>query len=268
MTETAERTSLFLTEACWPIFEFVTNFIRQVKYGSVPPPDQVRYEALSALRDGEDLARNDPVCERVWQDKIKAVMVYLIDYKMINTEWEGRLYWLDNPFETDREILDHAQALGGEEFFSTCDELQREYELAERRERHDREELAEQLSVYFTCLRLGFRGQFHDRPMELADYTRRLFTRLPAYASTRAKEMFPTAYRHNQEVKVDYNLGMNLTIVLVAFATLVLGWMAISRVTWNSAVGGIKKAAITVNAQDDAGAGDEDQTFVPGVVNP
>jgi type VI protein secretion system component VasF len=163
-------------------------------------------------------------------------MVYLIDYKMINTEWEGRLYWLDNPFETDPSILDHAQALGGEEFFITCDELQREYELAERRDRHDKDELAEQLSVYFTCLRLGFKGQYHDRPQELADYTRRLFTRLPAYASTRPKIMFPDSYRHNQELKVNYNLGMSLTIVLVILAVVVAGWLGISRLAWNSAV--------------------------------
>jgi len=260
--------TLFLTEACWPIFEFVTNFIRQVKYGSVPPADQVRYEALSALRDGEDLARNDPVSERGWQDRIKAVMVYLVDYKMINTEWEGRLYWLDNPFETDREILDHAQALGGEEFFTTCDEMQREYELAERRERHDRDELAEQLGIYFNCLRLGFRGQFHDRPMELDDYTRRLFNRLPAYATTRAKEMFPATYRHNEEVKVEYNLGMNLTIVLVAFTVLVLGWVTVSLFVWDGAVKDIEKAANSVDGRDLGTVGDENQTFVPAVGNP
>lgn len=248
MIETSEQTSPHLIEACWPIFEFVTNFVRQVKYGSVSAGEQVRYEALSALRDAEDMARNDPVCERAWHDRIHAIMVYLIDYKMINTEWEGRTYWLDNPFETDPTILDHAQALGGEEFFSTCDELQREYELAERRDRRDKEELAEQLSLFFTCLRLGFKGQFHDRPQELADYTRRLFTRLPAYASTRAKEMFPEAYRHNQELKVDYNLGMNLTILLVTLGIVVAGWLLTSRLAWRGAVNEIKHNADLVES--------------------
>ena len=259
MSEVEERTSLRLIEACWPVFEFVTNFVRQIKYGSVPAAEQVRYEALSALRDAEDLARNDPVCERVWYDRIKAITVYMVDYKMINTDWEGRLYWLDNPFETDPTVLDHAQALGGEDFFTTCDELQREYELAERRERRDKGELAEQLSIYFTCLRLGFKGQFHDRPQELADYTRRLFTRLPAYALTRAKEMFPNAYRQNQELKVDYNLGMNLTIVLVTLAIVVGGWLLVSRFAWSRAVSEIgqyaddvERGAATVDAQDEA----------------
>lgn len=243
MTETIDRPALKLTAACWPVFEFLTNFVRQVQHSAVPAPDQVRYEALSALRDAEDLARNEPASERAWQDRIKAMVVYLLDYKMINTNWAGANYWFDNPFETDPTVLDHPQAIGGEEFFRDCDELQREYELAERRDRRDKHELAEQLSLYFVCLRLGFRGQYHDRPQELADYTRRLFTRLPAYAATRAKEMFPEAYQHNQEYKINYNLGMSLSVVLVTFVVIVAVSIFAFRTAWGRAVGDIAKVA-------------------------
>ncbi len=243
MIDQTASTSLKLTTACWPIFEYVTNFVRQVKYGTVREAQQARYEALSALRDAEDQARNDPVGERAWDDRIKAMLVYLLDYKMINTEWEGSNYWFHNPFETDPKVLNHPQALGGEEFFRACDDLQREYELAERRDRRDKDELAEQLSLYFICLRLGFKGQFHDRPQELADYTRRLFTRLPAYATTRAKEMFPEAYRHNQELKVNYSLGLSLGVVLVTFAVIIVLSVVTFRVAWGRAVGDIEKVA-------------------------
>ena len=243
MTQLTERSSLRLTAACWPVFEFLTNFVRLVKHGKVAPPDQVRYEALSALRDAEDLARGDPVNERAWDARVKAILVYLLDYKMINTAWDGANFWFDQPFETDPAVLNHAQALGGEEFFRECDELQREYELAERRDRRDKDELAEQLSLYFVCLRLGFQGQYHDRPQELADYTRRLFTRLPAYATTRAKEMFPDAYRHKQELKVNYHLGVSLGVVLTAFLIIVVVSVVTFRVAWGSAVGEIERSA-------------------------
>lgn len=246
MTTDEGKRPLHLTEACWPVLEFVTNFSRQVKGSAVPAPTQVRYEALSAIRDAEELVRDDPVSERAWHDRIKGVMVYFIDYKMINTEWEGRLYWLDNSFETDPNVLDHPQALGGEDFFTVCDELQREYELAERRDRRDKDELAEQLGIYFTCLRLGFKGQYHDRPQELADYTRRLFSRLPAYGTTRAKEMFPEAYRHNQELKVNYDLGMKLTMVLMVLGLVLATWFGVSRFAWKSFVGDIEHSAQVV----------------------
>lgn len=252
--EESAQASLHLTEGCWPVFEFITNFTRQVKYGVVPEPDQVRYEALAALRDAEDLMQNDPACGRAWEERVKAMLVYLLDYKMLNTDWHGRNFWFDNLFETDPMILDHPEALGGEEFFRECDELQKTYELAEMRDHHNKEILAEQLSLYFTCLRLGFRGKFHDRPLELADYTRRLFSRLPAYATTRAKELFPEAYKHNQEVKVDYHLGMSLTIVLVVLAVVIGGWVFASRMAFRSSVIEIEKAAQTVKTTSVTGA--------------
>ena len=243
MTDPANATSLHLTTACWPVFQFLTNFVRQVKHGSVPLPDQVRYEALSALRDAEDLSRNEPPSERAFADRIKAMLVYLVDYKMINMRWEGSSFWIDNTFETDPTVLNHAQSLGGEEFFRDCDDIQREYELAERRDRRDKHELAEQLSLYFIALRLGFKGQYHDRPQELEDYTRRLFTRLPAYATTRANEMFPEALRHNQELKVNYNLGLSTTVVLVTFLVLIVAAVFAFQTAWHSAVGEISEVA-------------------------
>jgi len=243
MSNPDRPTSLRLTAACWPVFEFLTNFVRQVKHGIVPVPEQARYEALSALRDAEDLARDDPATEKLWHDKAKAMMVYLLDYKMINTEWEGANYWYDNAFEIDPHVLDHTQALGGDRFFEDCDEIQKEYDQAERRDRRDKDELAELLSLYFVCLRLGFKGGYHDRPQELADYARRLYTRLPAYAATRAKEMFPDAYQHNQEIKANYNLGLSLAVVLVVLLVVVGGSLLSFQLAWRSAVGEIEKSA-------------------------
>ncbi len=252
--ENSSTKKLHLIEACWPVFEFVTNFVRAGKHGTTPAAEDVRHEALTALRDAEDIARDDPITERAWHDRIKGIMVYLLDYKLINTEWDGCMYWLDNPFETDPSVLNHSQALGGEDFFITCDDIQREYELADRRERDDRDELAEQMSVYFMCLRLGFRGQYHDRPQELSDYTRRLFTRLPAYGTTRAKEMFPDCYRRNQELKISYDLGMKLTIVLITLAFVVTGWLVASKLAWNSAVSEIRASVERVEMVGEGAA--------------
>jgi len=243
MVEREEVPNLRLTEVCWPVFDFAINFTRQAKLGVLPPPDQVRYQALNALRDAEDIAARDPLSQRAWEDHIKAMMVYFLDYKMLNTDWDGRDFWFDNRFETDPDVLGHVEALGGEKFFEDCDEIQKEYELAERRDRRDKYELAEKLNLYFICLRLGFKGQFHDRPQELADYTRRLFTRLPAYATTRGKELFPEAYKHNQEIKVDYKLGLSLTLVLVILAA-VLGLSLVTfKLAWYRETAGIAQAA-------------------------
>jgi type VI protein secretion system component VasF len=246
--EPEERPAMHLTAACWPVFEFVINFARQMKGGAEPEPEQTRYEALAALRDADDIVRDDLAAERAWNERVKAMMVYFLDYKMLNTTWNGRDHWFNNRFEIDREIMDHAEALGGYLFFEECDELQKEYEVADRRERPDRHELAEQLSLYYTCLRLGFKGKYHDQPQALGDYTRRLFTRLPAHALTRGKEMFPEAYRHNQEVKVDYKLGMRLTMVLTIFVLILVGSAISFRWAWSIATRDIAKAADDVKS--------------------
>lgn len=239
----AEKTRHKLTESAWPVFEFLINFARQVKHGNAPLPEQVRFEALSAIRDAEDIAREDPVTERCWNDRIKGMLVYLIDYKLLNTDWRGQSYWFDNRFETDPEVLNHVESLGGDKFFEDCDELQKEFEIAERRDRRDKEELAEMLNLYFVALRLGFKGRFHDRPQELADYTRRLFSRLPAYANTRGKEMFPDTYENIAEERVDYRLGMSLTVVVTILLGLIIASGVTFRMAWKGAVGDIEKAA-------------------------
>lgn len=242
MGETRERpVSTRLTEICWPIFQFVTHFVRQLKHGATPDPTQVRFEALQALRDAEDLSRDDPITDRAWSDRVKAMMIYFIDYKMLNSQWEGRDFWFGNQLETAPDGLNEPEALGGEKFFQSCDDVQREYEVAERRERKDRDELAGVLNLYYICLRLGFKGGYHDRPMELADYTRRLFSRLPAQATTRGKEMFPEAYKANQELKVDYRLGMKLTVVLTIFLAIIITAVVAFRVAWHESVDEIQK---------------------------
>ncbi len=245
MSEAQDVSSIRLTEVCWPVFDYMINFQRLAKLGSSPPPEQVRYEVVAAMRDAEDVAARDPLAQRAWEDHLKAMMCYFIDYRMLNTDWPGRDFWFDHRFETDVEVLDHVEALGGEKFFEDCDALQKEYELAERRDRRDKAELAEKLNLYFICLRLGFKGQFHDRPQELADYTRRLFTRLPSYGTTRSKEMFPEAYKHNQEIKVDYKLGLSLTLVLMILVTVVAVALVTFRVAWSRETGTISKAAAT-----------------------
>ncbi len=245
---------LLLTRACWPVFQFLGDFDRQLKSGRPAPPNdrQTWANALSALLRADEEARADRTAEKYWDDYVKAMMVYLIDYRMLNTEWAGQNYWFHYRFETHPDILREVEALGGEKFFDKCDEVYKEYEIAEQRDRADKDELAEVLGLYFICLRLGFKGKHRDSPQKLADYTRRLFSRLPAYATTRAKEMFPDAYRHNEELKVDYRLGTSLAMVLIVFAVIV-GVSAITfRMAWSSAVGEIKSQALHMETIEGA----------------
>jgi type IV/VI secretion system ImpK/VasF family protein len=244
MTEKLEGPLTFrLTEVCWPVFQFLTDFGRRVQHGMPQDFKQVRFDAVTALRDAEEIAAGDPSSEKLWRQRVKTMMVYLLDYVLTETSWTGQEAWRLGPFETDPEMLGHEAVRGGSAFFEDCDQIQGEFELAERRDLSEKENLAELLGLYFICLSLGFKGQYQDRPQELADYTRRLFTRLPAHASTRAREMFPDSYRHNREVKVSYNLGMSLTVMVTIFVVIVVLAGVTFHIAWKSAVGDIATAA-------------------------
>lgn len=232
-----------LTQACWPIIEYVLHFSRQVKHGGIDSPEQVRFEALAAFRTAEEMAREDSTAEKLWFDYAKAMMAYFVDYKFVLTDWSGKDFWFDNRFELDPQVLGHNEALGGDKFFEDCDEVQKTYDEASRRERPDRHAHAELLNLYFACLRLGFKGRYEDNPHQLNDYTRQLFARLPGNALTRGKEMFPETYRHNQELKVDYQLGVKLSIVLTTFALIIGAWLLTSKFLWDSKVKTIQNVA-------------------------
>src|SRR5205809_109617 len=134
-TETSAQESTGIVESCWPVFDFLIDFARRVKRGRPLVAENVHYEAKAALRDAEERARDNPVSQRAWDDRVKAMMVYLIDYKMVHMQWEGKDFWaeLSNRLECDPEWLNQPTPIGGNKFFDDCNEVQREYEQAERR---------------------------------------------------------------------------------------------------------------------------------------
>ena len=55
--------------------------------------------------------------------------------------------------------------------------------------------------------------------------------------------MFPETYEHNQEAKVNYNLGMSLTVVLVTFVVILGLSLGTFRIAWSKAVKDIRVSA-------------------------
>lgn len=249
MSDQANTVRLRLSEVCWPVFDYLITFLREVRHGATLPQEAVRDQALLALHDAAELAGQDSIANRLWETRIKPMLVYLLDYRMINCDWAGNDYWWNHCLETSSDGLGHPEALGGEKFFEACDQVQKDLELATRHERPDCYELTELLSLHFICLRLGFKGAYHERPRELADYTRRLFTSLPAYATTHDKQMFRDAYEHNQVVKVDYRLGRSLAIVLVSLLLVLSAILITFQCAWYSATDDIARAAGQVAAR-------------------
>lgn len=235
---------LLLTRACWPVFLTVMNVARQVRAGAEPDPEQVRMRVAAVLRDGGELAGADAAVDRAWRERIRAMLIYFVDYRMVQMRWRGQRFWLERRFETSPDGLGQTPALGGNKFFEDCDALQKVFLEAERQpDRQDKGLLAEQLALYFTCLRLGFRGQFQERPDRLEDYERQLYALLPGQRLLGDEELFPDAYKHTVKKQALYPVGRSLAIVAGFFTLVLVGTAVAYQIAWRLTTGAIAAEA-------------------------
>jgi type VI protein secretion system component VasF len=236
---------LHLTRASWPTFFFLIRFLQQARAKQPLDYEQVRREALVALRDGAEIAAQDSLADRAWSERIRRMLIYVIDYHLAQADWAGRLTWRDHRLETSPEGLREPQALGGDRFFDDCDELQKQYEASEGRGRDDRDILAEQLSLYFTAIRLGFKGRYHGFDADLDEYARRLYQALPEQRSLKDDPMFPQAYAHTIRKPAVYALGVSIARIASVFVVTLLAVVIGYQVAWRIAIRDIRTAAET-----------------------
>lgn len=236
-------TNLTLTKACWPTFFFLIKFAQQVRATQQLDYDSVRREALSCLREGAEIASRDPDADRAWHDRIRKMLIYFVDYQLTQLDWPGRMRWYDQRLEISPEGLKQPAGLGGDRFFDDCDALQKMYESIEERDREDRAIIGEQLSLYFTAIRLGFKGRYHDFQADLNEYAKRLYQLLPEQRHLRDDPMFPQTYEHTLKKPAVYNVGVNVARVTAVFLTLLVLVIVGYQVAWRIAMKDIREAA-------------------------
>lgn len=151
------------------------------------------------------------------------VMVALADEVFLNTEWEGRSYWVSNLLET-KIFQTHA---AGELFFQKLERLLL-----------DRDPVYRDLgAVYLMALSLGFRGKYRggaDDAARLLEYRRQLFEfvfRREPDLGEETRRLFPETYFHTirEEQKRRLPNPRAWVILLVA---VVAAYVAITHAIW------------------------------------
>ena len=151
------------------------------------------------------------------------VMVALADEIFLNTEWEGRSYWVSNLLET-KIFQTHA---AGELFFQKLERLLL-----------DRDPVYRDLgAVYLMALSLGFRGKYRGGPDDAArllDYRRQLFEfvfrRKPDLADE-TRRLFPETYFHTIRDEQKRKLPNPRAWVILLIAV-VAAYVAITHAIW------------------------------------
>jgi type IV/VI secretion system ImpK/VasF family protein len=234
---------------------YLVAFQRRVEDGEDPSYENARAETLTLLNDLDQRSHGEP---GLWDNWVKArnPLVYLIDEIMIiNANWPHRDRWADECLEVT--LLGHPTALGGEDFYKECDQALQELEQAERHERHDKLARAEIVMVFYVAMQTGFKGKYALDQDAWREYKGHVFSKLPAYAQTRTKELFPETGQHTVLLNPNYEPVMRLLYVLIGVVVLLIIYFATTWSYWNAKVGEItqqaQSAAVPTSIKVDGG---------------
>ena len=222
--------SLSVYDLAVEVFLYLIAFQRRVEDGESPSYEDTRAEVLSLLSGLDERSHGEPGLWDIWT-KARIPLVYLVDEVMIlNCPWAYRNEWANECLEVT--LLGHPEALGGENFYKECDEALRELESAERHERHDLRSQVELVMICYVALQTGFKGRYALDLDAWREYKGHVFSKLPAYAQTRTKELFPEADDHTIKLNPNYEPVMRLLYVFIGLALLVALYFGASCSYW------------------------------------
>ncbi len=220
---------------------YLVAFQRRVEDGEMVVYEDTRAEVLSLLNELDQKSHGEPGLWDNWT-KARNPLVYLIDEIMIlNCEWPHKQDWANDCLEV--ALLGHPSALGGDSFYTECDEALHELELAERHERHDSQAKVEIVMVYYVGLQTGFKGRYALDLDAWREHKGHVFSKLPSYAQTRTKELFPETDDHTVVMDPNYEPVMRLLYVFLFFLGLTAVYLVATWASWDQMVNDLDAAA-------------------------
>lgn len=214
---------------------YLVAFQRRVEEGETPSYEDTRAEVLALLNDLDQRSHAEAGLFDHWA-KARVPLVYLVDEIMIlNCTWEHRNTWANDCLEV--ALLGHPEALGGENYYNECDEALRELEVAERHERHDHQARVETVMVFYVGLQTGFKGKYALDLDAWREYKAHIFSKLPAYAQTRTKQLYPETEEHTILLNPNYEPITRLLYVFLAFLFIVALYFGATWGYWSELTG-------------------------------
>lgn len=233
--------SLSVYDLAVEVVLYLVAFQRRVQDGESVRYEDTRAEVLSLLNDLDQRSHGEPGLWENWT-RARIPLVYLIDEVMIlNCNWPYRDEWNNECLEV--ALLGHPNALGGDDFYKQCDEALKDLETAERHERSDLRAKVEIVMVYYVAMQTGFKGKYALDLDAWREYKVHVFSKLPAYAQTRAKELFPEADDHTVMMDPNYEPVMRLLYVFVGFIVVLVMYLGTTGYIWSDMVEELKTHA-------------------------
>lgn len=166
-----------LLELCEPTFQLVCRLNRSARKGVSPEPTQARAEILETLAKAKADSRGDARLSAQF-DSAEIVLLYFCDWMIRSSKLSFAATWTDLALERGR-------AGGDEDFFDELDKSLKD----------PSPDATERLTVFYTCLGLGFAGWYAGQPEFLRKKMQEIHARIRSRVDASPSERIcPEAY--------------------------------------------------------------------------
>jgi type VI secretion system protein ImpK len=168
-----------LLELCDPLFQYICRFNRSARKGGHHDLLQVRQEVKAILGEMKGKAASQPGLSSQFE-KIDIVLMFFVDFMIKSSAISNAGDWQELAFE-------RKELAGDEKFFDLLEET-----LADRSDQAN-----ERLSIYYTCMGLGFTGWYTGQPEYLRKKMLECSTRIRNLIDTdQSSKICPESYEH------------------------------------------------------------------------
>ncbi len=168
-----------LLELCDPLFQYICRFNRSARKGGHHDLHQVRQEVKAMLAEMKGKAQSQPGMSSQLE-KIDIVLMFFVDFMIKSSPISNAGDWQELAF-------DRKELAGDEKFFDLLEET-----LGDRSD-----QASERLSIYYTCMGLGFTGWYTGQPEYLRKKMLECSTRIRSLIdSDQSSRICPESYEN------------------------------------------------------------------------
>ncbi|USN99053.1 MAG: DotU family type IV/VI secretion system protein [Phycisphaeraceae bacterium] len=207
-----------LLEVCEDVFQYVCRLNRSARKGAPLEPTMVRSDIKALLSKARSKAAQDPLLAQQFE-KVERPLVYFIDFTVEESSLPFAGEWKSRRLQNEMYSVND----GDEHFFDLLDETLRDTSP----------QATDRLSVFFSCLGLGFTGFYQGQPEYLRRKMMEMNARLRETVDMDLRtRVVPEAYENVDQSDLIQPPARSLIGLLIAVVAVIVSIFATSVVLY------------------------------------
>ncbi|MDR2673679.1 MAG: DotU family type IV/VI secretion system protein [Opitutaceae bacterium] len=233
----AAATAPKLPALCEPLFQEICRLNR---LGRKAPSGEFAITAAEIKAIFAKMAELAKTDARLLQnyEKVELALIFFVDSMISDSRLPYANEWNNNRLAYERNEL-----AGDEKFFDLLDETLDD----------NRDDAAERLVIFYTCLGLGFTGWYQGQTEHLRKKMKEIQPRIRAFLDTDETGLIcPESYRHTNTANLPLPMGSVLAPMLITAACLIIMVIAANIVLFKTSSSELNDAIDTIRAHQAA----------------